>query len=703
MANEFALIPSWRTAFVTGAAGFIASNLVDRLLSEGLTVIGYDNFSTGMPEFVVPAKGSERFNLIEGDLLDAERVVQAMQGAEFVFHLAANADVRRGLEHPHKDLEQNTIATFNVLEGMRKNGIGGIAFPSTGPVYGEPTIFPTPEDAPFPVQTSLYGASKLACEGMISAYCEGYRMRAWIFRFVSILGERYTHGHVYDFVRQLRENPKVLPVLGNGLQRKSYLYIQDCINAIFTAVSRAEGKVNIFNLGAEDYCEVRELGPLDRRANGSFAGISIRHQRSRLDRRQSLCVSRHDAHSKPRLETAIVDPPGRRTYRRLVDAEPLDLRKAELSLMRQQAVILAGGLGTRLSALTGRLPKALVDVAGKPLIIRQLDLVARHQYTDVLLLLRHGAEAIIAACGTGVQFGLKIDYIIEDEARGTAGAVLMARDRLQERFAVLYGDTVLNVDLARMQAAHHAAGADVTLFVHPNDHPHDSDLVEVDAAQRIIAFHSKPHAPGAEHANIVSAALYMIEARSLGGITPPPGVFDFGAHLFPNFVESGAHLLAYRSREYIKDAGTPERLAAVATDVQSGRVAAGSLETAAPAIFLDRDGTLNDDPGHISRPEQLQLFPGAGEAVRRINKSPYVAALVTNQPVVARGDVDEAGLQRIHDHLEYLLGESGAYLDAIYYCPHHPDRGFPGERPELKINAIAASLPPDSSSAPFPR
>ncbi|MGO9133455.1 MAG: NAD-dependent epimerase/dehydratase family protein [Methylovirgula sp.] len=258
MANEFALIPSWRTAFVTGAAGFIASNLVDRLLSEGLTVIGYDNFSTGMPEFVVPAKGSERFNLIEGDLLDAERVVQAMQGAEFVFHLAANADVRRGLEHPHKDLEQNTIATFNVLEGMRKNGIGGIAFPSTGPVYGEPTIFPTPEDAPFPVQTSLYGASKLACEGMISAYCEGYRMRAWIFRFVSILGERYTHGHVYDFVRQLRENPKVLPVLGNGLQRKSYLYIQDCINAIFTAVSRAEGKVNIFNLGAEDYCEVRD-------------------------------------------------------------------------------------------------------------------------------------------------------------------------------------------------------------------------------------------------------------------------------------------------------------------------------------------------------------------------------------------------------------------------------------------------------------
>ena len=181
-----------------------------------------------------------------------------MANIEFVFHMAANADVRFGLENPRKDLEQNTIATFNVLEAMRANGTRKIAFPSTGPVYGEATIFPTPEDAPFPIQTSLYGASKLACEGLISAYCEGYGMQAWIFRFVSILGERYTHGHVFDFVGKLMKDQSTLEVLGNGRQRKSYLYIQDCLDAIIQAITRAGGKVNIFNLGAEDYCEVND-------------------------------------------------------------------------------------------------------------------------------------------------------------------------------------------------------------------------------------------------------------------------------------------------------------------------------------------------------------------------------------------------------------------------------------------------------------
>ncbi len=258
MANEFVLNESWRTAFVTGAAGFIASNLVDRLLAQGLTIIGYDNFSTGMREFVSSAQENPRFKLVKGDLLDADLLERSMRGADIIFHFAANADVRHGLEHPRKDLEQNTIATFNVLEAMRKDGIGAVAFSSTGPVYGEPAVFPTPEDAPFPVQTSLYGASKLACEGMISAYCDGYGMRAWIFRFVSILGERYTHGHVFDFVRQLRANQSWLSVLGNGRQRKSYLCIEDCVDAIFTALKRAEDKVSIFNLGAEDYCEVRD-------------------------------------------------------------------------------------------------------------------------------------------------------------------------------------------------------------------------------------------------------------------------------------------------------------------------------------------------------------------------------------------------------------------------------------------------------------
>lgn len=244
--------------FVTGAAGFIASNLVDRLLADGHEVTGFDNFSTGQMEFIGQALQCPRFTLVRGDLLDTETLTRAMEGAEAVFHLAANADVRFGTNHPRKDLEQNTIATSNVLEAMRAHGVRKMAFASTGSVYGEAAVFPTPEDAPFPVQTSLYGASKLASEGLISAYCEGFGMKACIFRFVSILGERYSHGHVFDFYRQLLADPARLYVLGNGHQRKSYLYVQDCIDAILLAMEKSGDKVNIFNLGTDEFCEVND-------------------------------------------------------------------------------------------------------------------------------------------------------------------------------------------------------------------------------------------------------------------------------------------------------------------------------------------------------------------------------------------------------------------------------------------------------------
>ena len=181
-----------------------------------------------------------------------------MRGCDVVFHLAANADVRFGTEHPRKDFDQNTVATFNVLEAMRANGVTRIAFSSTGSVYGEAHVFPTPEDSPFPVQTSLYGASKLAGEGLIQAYCEGFGFQGYIFRFVSILGERYSHGHVFDFYRSLRSNPRELRILGNGHQKKSYLYVQDCIDAIFIAMDKAQENVNVFNLGTDEYCEVND-------------------------------------------------------------------------------------------------------------------------------------------------------------------------------------------------------------------------------------------------------------------------------------------------------------------------------------------------------------------------------------------------------------------------------------------------------------
>lgn len=244
--------------FVTGCAGFIGSTLTDRLLAEGHEVVGYDNFSTGKEQFLQQALDYASFRLVRGDLLDTQTLTAAMSGSECVCHLAANADVRFGTAQPHRDLEQNTIATHGVLESMRRSGIRKIAFASTGSVYGEASVFPTPEDAPFPVQTSLYGASKLAGEALISAYCAGFGLQAWIFRFVSILGERYTHGHVVDFYRQLSEDPRRLRVLGNGRQRKSYLYVQDCLGGMLTAMAAGGESVNVFNLGHDTHCEVND-------------------------------------------------------------------------------------------------------------------------------------------------------------------------------------------------------------------------------------------------------------------------------------------------------------------------------------------------------------------------------------------------------------------------------------------------------------
>jgi len=243
---------------VTGCAGFIGSTVVDRLIASGRDVIGIDNFSTGQRKFLTNALGHPRFRLVEGDMLDEKGLKEWVRDADSVIHLAANADVRFGADHPRRDLEQNTIATHNVLEAMRVNGIKRVAFSSTGSIYGEAAVIPTPESAPFPIQTSLYGASKLAAEGLISAYCETFDFQAWIFRFVSILGERYTHGHVFDFYRQLRNDPQKLRVLGDGKQRKSYLYVQDCVDAIFLAMERASNRVNILNLGVDSYIEVTD-------------------------------------------------------------------------------------------------------------------------------------------------------------------------------------------------------------------------------------------------------------------------------------------------------------------------------------------------------------------------------------------------------------------------------------------------------------
>ncbi len=249
-----------KRACVTGGAGFIGSNLADRLAARGVEVVVVDDFSTGRREFIADAAGAAGVTLMEGDVLDSATLEEAFDGCDWVFHLQANADVRRGLDDPRRDLEQNTIATANVLEAMRARGVSQIVFASTGSVYGEPVVFPTPEDAPFPIQTSLYGASKLAGEAMIAAYAAGFGFTGVICRFVSVLGERYTHGHVFDFYRALKRDPSRLLVLGDGRQRKSYMYVQDCVSALLTAADRHQGDraAHVYNLGTDETLLVDE-------------------------------------------------------------------------------------------------------------------------------------------------------------------------------------------------------------------------------------------------------------------------------------------------------------------------------------------------------------------------------------------------------------------------------------------------------------
>ena len=350
-----------------------------------------------------------------------------------------------------------------------------------------------------------------------------------------------------------------------------------------------------------------------------------------------------------------------------------------------QVVILAGGLGTRLRAVTGDVPKPLAEINGRPLLDYQLTQIARAGLKQVLLLTGYGGNRIEEYCSDGSRWGISVRCVREKVPAGTAGAVLQAVDLLESRFMVLYGDTVFDFDMERMQSCHRQHSPDATIFVHPNSHPHDSDLVEVDSEDRILSFHPYPHPPEANLPNLVNAGVYILERSALldlDGLAPTP---DFCKHLFPMMLARGARLMGYRSPEYIKDAGTPARLEQTARDLLSGRVAARSLRNPAPAVFLDRDGTLIEACGYIRRPEEVKLLPGAGKALARLNNSNYRTALITNQPVVARGDCSEEDLRQIHNRLETLLGSEGAYLDALYVCPHHPDAGFPGERADLKI------------------
>jgi histidinol-phosphate phosphatase family protein len=350
----------------------------------------------------------------------------------------------------------------------------------------------------------------------------------------------------------------------------------------------------------------------------------------------------------------------------------------------KQLVILAGGMGTRLKARLGDLPKPMIPIAGKPLLEHQIELAQRHGFHDVIIFACYRADLIERHFGDGSDWGMRIRIVVEREPLGTAGAVLAGFELLADEFLVMYGDTMVNVDLERIRQAHLHSHAAATLLLHPNDHPLDSDLVEADAEGWITAFHNRPHPAHKWFQNLVNAGLYVINKSALRPwISPRP--MDFGKDLFPAMLRQGAKLLAYNSPEYIKDIGTPERYDKISAEHAAGVVQRSSLDTMQRAVFLDRDGTLIKEVDGLRSPDQLELLPDAAAAIRELNHHGWRTILVTNQPVVAKGFCTEGDVAVVHNKLETLLGREHAFLDRIYWCPHHPEKGFPGERSELKI------------------
>ena len=327
----------------------------------------------------------------------------------------------------------------------------------------------------------------------------------------------------------------------------------------------------------------------------------------------------------------------------------------------------------------------MIPIGGKPLLEHQVELAARHGYTDIIIFACYRADLIAAHFGDGGKWGVRVRIVTEQTPLGTAGAVLAGRDLLAEEFVVFYGDTMVNVDLTRLTAAHVRAQADATLLLHPNDHPLDSDLVETDGNDWVTAFHNRPHPSGQLMQNLVNAGLYVMRREVLKSFAVPDKPLDFGKDLFPELLRRGAKLLGYNSPEFIKDIGTPERYDRVSAQYAAGIIQRSSLATPQRAVFLDRDGTLVVDKDCLRTEDGLELLPGAAEAVHELNQHGWRAVVVTNQPVVAKGWCSEAGLRVIHNKMEMLLSQQHAFVDRIYYCPHHPDKGFPGERPELKI------------------
>lgn len=348
-------------------------------------------------------------------------------------------------------------------------------------------------------------------------------------------------------------------------------------------------------------------------------------------------------------------------------------------------VIVAGGKGQRLAEMFPDLPKALVPIGGRPVLAHQLALARAGGVRHVTILAGHLAGKIAAFLGDGSDYDVDVRLLEEREPLGSAGALAQNLDLLPEHFFVLYGDVMASLDLPRMALFHRQRAADFTCLVHPNDHPFDSDLMEIDEDERLTAIHTCPHPPQREFANLVNAAVYVIRREALRTWQGRGASIDFTKDILPGLLAAGAKVFAYRSAEYAKDMGTPKRLAQVEADWQAGKIDLPDARRPHPAVFLDRDGTLNVEKGGVRGAADLDLLAGVGEALIALRQAGFRLVVLTNQPIVARGEATERDIAAVHRRLEWELGKTGAYLDGIYVCPHHPDAGFAGERTDLKI------------------
>ena len=350
-----------------------------------------------------------------------------------------------------------------------------------------------------------------------------------------------------------------------------------------------------------------------------------------------------------------------------------------------KTVIMAGGKGTRIASVNSEVPKPMIPILGKPILEYQIDCLRHQGYEDIILVVGHLGHVVKDYFGDGSAFGVKIEYVTETEPLGTAGALFLLKDRLGEDFLLLCGDIIFDIDLDRFYACHKSHGGVATLFTHPNSHPYDSGIIMADGDGRVTNWLHKED-ERLWYRNRVNAGLHFLSHRVFEqGLFQELKKVDLDREVLKPLIPTG-QLFVYDSPEYVKDMGTPDRFYAVTEDIRSGKVRLKNLKNKQKCVFLDRDGTLNKYVGFLRDIDQLELLPGAAEAVRRINASGYLAIVVTNQPVIARGEVTVPQLREIHNKLETLLGREGAYLDAIYYCPHHPHKGYEGEVPELKFD-----------------